>query len=88
MDVIVFFLPLILLMVFMYFFIIRPQKKRADELAAVINNLKSGDKIFTISGILAEVDIINEDDDYLTIKSEDSSLRILKSSVGGTIDGN
>ncbi|MBL7972242.1 MAG: preprotein translocase subunit YajC, partial [Prolixibacteraceae bacterium] len=45
------FLPLVLIIVVFYFFMIRPQMKRQKELAAFRNNLEKGDKVVTTGGI-------------------------------------
>lgn len=60
------FLPFILMFVVIYFFMIRPQQKRAKQEKEFENNLKVGDKIITKSGLhgkvveLAETTVIVE----------------------------
>lgn len=60
------FLPFILMFVVIYFFMIRPQQKRAKQEKQFESDLKIGDKIVTKSGIhgkiaeLAETTIIIE----------------------------
>lgn len=44
-----------------YFFIIRPQSKRQNELEELRDNLKKGDKIVTSGGIIAKVTTVDED---------------------------
>lgn len=56
--------PLALLAVMfgaMYFLMIRPQKKRQEEMAKVRDNLKIGDTIVTIGGIRGKVVALSED---------------------------
>ncbi len=43
--------PLVLIFVIFYFFIIRPQSKRQKETEKMINAVKKGDKIVTVGGI-------------------------------------
>jgi preprotein translocase subunit YajC len=63
----------------MWFLMIAPQRKKAKELAATISSLKNGDKIVTNSGILGVV--LSIKDKTLSIRSADTKLEILKSSV-------
>jgi preprotein translocase subunit YajC len=59
--------------------LIAPQRKKAKELATTLKALKAGDKIVTNSGILGVV--VNIKDKSLSIRSADTKLEILKSSV-------
>ena len=63
----------------MWLFILGPQRKRTKELEATIKTLKTGDKVVTNSGILGEV--LSIKDKTLSIRSAESKLEILKSSV-------
>lgn len=59
--------PLLLLFVVFYFFILRPQKKRDKQVKDMLSALKKGDKITTIGGIYGR--IIDIQDDVVTIES-------------------
>ncbi|QOX62707.1 preprotein translocase subunit YajC [Anoxybacterium hadale] len=59
-------MPLILLIVIMYFLLIRPQKKREKSVAAMRNSVKVGDEIITIGGICGKV--VKTKDEVLTIQ--------------------
>jgi preprotein translocase subunit YajC len=63
----------------MWLFILAPQRKRTKELEATIKALKMGDKVVTNSGILGVV--LSIKDKTLSIRSAESKLEILKSSV-------
>ena len=52
------FIPLILIFVIFYFFLIRPQQKKAKEHKTMVANLKRGDKIITTGGIVGIVERI------------------------------
>ena len=52
------FIPLILIFVIFYFFLIRPQQKKAKDHKLMVNNLKRGDKVVTSGGIVGTVDRI------------------------------
>ena len=63
----------------MWLLLIAPQRKKAKELEATLKSLKSGDKVVTSSGILGVV--LSIKDRTLSIRSADTKLEILKSSV-------
>jgi len=66
MDAFAQFLPLILLIVLMYFLLIRPQKKRERETAEMRNSVRVGDEVVTIGGICGR--IVKTKDDTLVIE--------------------
>lgn len=67
MQNIVTFLPMILIIVLLYFMMIRPQRKREKEAKEMINALKVGDKIVTIGGICGKV--IKIKDEFVVIET-------------------
>jgi len=52
------FIPLILIFVIFYFFLIRPQQKKAKDHKTMVENLKRGDKVITTGGIVGRVERI------------------------------
>lgn len=60
------FLPLVLLVVLMYFLLIRPQKKREKQTAMMRNSVRVGDEVVTIGGIRGK--IVKTKDDTLVIE--------------------
>ena len=48
------FIPLILIFVIFYFFLIRPQQKRVKDHKEMVKNLKRGDEIITSGGIIVK----------------------------------
>ena len=66
------FLPLILIIVIMYFLMIRPQAKKQKEHKAMIENLQKGDKIMTSGGIVGVVQGIKEGEGIIIIKIADN----------------
>ena len=54
------FLPLILIVVVFWFFMIRPQMKRQKELKKYRDELKKGDKVMTTGGIFGKIVEIND----------------------------
>jgi preprotein translocase subunit YajC len=69
------------LLVVMYFFMIRPQKKQEKEQNAMRNNLAVGDEITTIGGIIGKVVSIKEETCVIETTHERTKIRILKSAI-------
>ena len=79
------FLPmLVILILFMYFMVIRPQTKRAKEHRNLVSNLKKGDEVVTAGGILGKIDEISDDFITLTI-AEKTNIKVQKGSVSGFV---
>ena len=55
------FLPLVLIIVLMYFMKIRPQKKRQKEEQKMRDSIRVGDELTTIGGIVGRVVTVKED---------------------------
>ena len=75
------FIPLILIFVIFYFFLIRPQQKRVKEHKAMVQSLKRGDEVITSGGILVKVDRVLEDDRVEVIISENVKVQIIKTTI-------
>ena len=74
------FLPLVLMLVVLYFLMIRPQQKRVKEHAAMIAALKKGDEVVTNGGIGGTLTKIN--DAFLTLQvAENVEINIQKQAV-------
>ena len=56
------FIPLILIFVIFYFFLIRPQQKKVKEHKMMVENLKRGDQIVTSGGIIGTIEILMDND--------------------------
>lgn len=73
-------LPLLLVFVVFYFFMIRPQMKRQKELNAFRNSIAKGDKVVTTGGIYGKV--VDVTDNVITIEiANDVKVRVDKSAV-------
>ena len=73
------FIPLILIFVIFYFFLIRPQQKKVKEHKIMVENLKRGDKVVTSGGIVGTVERIMENDKAEIQISENVNVEIVKS---------
>lgn len=74
------FLPLILVFVVFYFFMIRPQMKKQKELTQYRNSLKRGDKVITTGGIYGRVHEVRDNFVFVDVGG-DIKLKIDKSAL-------
>ncbi len=78
------FMPLLLMVgmiAVMYFFMIRPQAKRAKEQKKFAENTNTGDKIVTTAGIHGVISRINEDNTLQVEVSRGTFMTIERSAV-------
>jgi preprotein translocase subunit YajC len=73
------FIPLILIFVIFYFFLIRPQQKKVKEHKAMVENLKRGDKVVTSAGIIATVERIIDNEKAEILIAENVKVEVIKS---------
>lgn len=74
------FLPFVLILVVFYFFMIRPQQKRAKEEEAFRASLAKGDKVTTIGGLYGKIVAIEDKTVVLEVESN-ARIRFDKSAV-------
>jgi preprotein translocase subunit YajC len=67
-------------MIVFYFFMIRPQSKKAKEQKTFLDSLKKGDKVVTIGGIHGKILKVG-DDSFLIEVDASTKLKIEKSAV-------
>ncbi len=68
------FLPLVVMLVFFYLFIMRPQKKKDKEVTEMRASIKVGDDIVTIGGMVGKVVVVKED--MVTFETSGMKTRI------------
>ena len=72
------FLPMILIFVVFYFFLIRPQRKKDKQVKEMLNNLKAGDRICTIGGIYGTIVGIKDDTVTLSVGKDNLSMVVAR----------
>ena len=82
------FIPLILIFVIFYFFLIRPQQKKVKEHKLMVASLKRGDDVITSGGIVGKIDKVHEDDKIDLIISDDVIVKIVKSTIQSLVNIN
>ena len=73
------FIPLILIFVIFYFFLIRPQQKKVKEHKTMVESLKRGDKVVTSGGITGRVERLIDNDKVEVEIAENVKVEIVKS---------
>ena len=80
------FLPLVLIILVMYFLMIRPQAKKQKAHKAMLEQLQKGDRILTSGGIMGTVAGIKESEGLLIVKIADNvKVELSKGSVAQVI---
>ena len=70
------FIPLILIFVIFYFFLIRPQQKKVKEHKAMVENLKRGDKVITSGGIIGTISKVGDNKELIVEIAEGVEIKI------------
>ena len=73
------FIPLILIFVIFYFFLIRPQQKKVKEHKLMVENLKRGDQVVTSGGIVGTIERVMENDRAEIIIGDETKVEIVRS---------
>ena len=73
------FIPLILIFVIFYFFLIRPQQKKVKEHKIMVENLKRGDKVITVGGIVGTIVRIVDGEKVEVEIADNVKVEIIKS---------
>lgn len=72
---------IVILFGLMYFFTIRPQRKKQQETLKMLQALQKGDKIITNAGIYGQIDTVY--DDSFLIKTDSGTMKVAKWAVVG-----
>ena len=77
-------LPIALIFVIFYVFIIRPQNKKQKETQKMIDALKKGDKVVTIGGIHGVISSV-KDQTVIVKVDDDAKIEFTRSAVASVI---
>ena len=75
------FIPLILIFVIFYFFLIRPQQKKIKEHKNMVTSLKRGDQVVTSGGIVGQIEKVHDDDKIDLVISDTVTVKVVKSTI-------
>lgn len=75
-------IPMLLMLVIFYFFLIRPQSTRAKEHRDRMNSVRRGDTVVTSGGMVGRVTKVSDASDEIEVElSENLKVRIIKSTL-------
>ena len=80
------FIPLILIFVIFYFFLIRPQQKKVKEHKQMVSQLKRGDEVVTSGGVVGTVERILGDDKVDLLIAENVTVQDVQSTIQSLIN--
>lgn len=72
---------LVLMIVFFYFVLIRPQKKREKQTRMMLNDMRPGDEVITIGGVMGNIVNIKEDRVVIETGANRTKLTFEKSAI-------
>ena len=75
------FIPLILIFVIFYFFLIRPQQKKVKEHKLMVSALKRGDEVVTAGGLVGRIERVLGDDKVDILISENVTVQVVQSTI-------
>ena len=75
------FIPLILIFVIFYFFLIRPQQKRVKDHKLMVAALKRGDEVVTAGGLVGKVERVLGDDKVDLLIAENITVQVVQSTI-------
>ena len=73
------FIPLILIFVIFYFFLIRPQQKKVKEHKQMVESLKRGDKVVTSGGIVGTIEKVIDNEKVEVVIADNVKVDVIKS---------
>ncbi len=75
-------IPMLLMLVIFYFFLIRPQSQRAKEHRERVNSVRRGDTVVTSGGMVGKVLKVSDTSDDIEVELADNlKIRVLKSTL-------
>jgi preprotein translocase subunit YajC len=84
------FLPFLVIGILFYFLLIRPERRKRQELDKMLDSLNKDDQIVTVGGIWGVVVNSSKGSDYITIRVDEGNgtkLRVLRSAVSRVVSG-
>ncbi len=76
-----FVLPMALIFVVFYFFMIRPQQQKTKQLKAMLEALRRGDRVVTAGGIIGTVAKVDGDQEVVVEIAENVRVKVVRSTI-------
>jgi preprotein translocase subunit YajC len=84
-----FLIPMLAVLVIMYFLMIRPQQKKEKDRKNMVNSLKNGDKVVTAGGIHGTVSAVKEEQKIVVVKvSDNAKIEFSQSAIHRKVTAN
>ena len=74
-------IPLILILVIMYFFLIRPQQKKVKDHQAMVAALRRGDEVVTQGGLIGKITKVKDDHEVEVEIAKDVRIRVVRATI-------
>ncbi len=81
-----FFILIIAAFAFLWFVLIRPQKRRQVQQQQMLDQLKPGDEVVTAGGIYGEITRVEEDGDVIVRIAPELDVKVARRAIGGVIE--
>lgn len=78
-------LPIFMIFVIFYFFLIRPQQKKLKEHQEMLQAIRRGDKIVTNGGLIGTVTKLTSEEELLVEISENVRVRIMRGMISSVL---
>lgn len=83
------FIPLVLVFIVMWFFMIRPQQKKQKEHQAMVRAAKRGDRIVTSGGIIGQISKANDADNDVEVEiASGVKIRVMRHAIADILNRN
>ena len=79
------FVPLILIFVIFYFFLIRPQQKKIKDHKSMVAALKRGDEVITSGGIIGRIEKVYDDDKIDVVIADNVTIKVIRSTISSLL---
>ena len=80
------FIPLILIFVIFYFFLIRPQQKKVKQHQAMVAAVRKGDQIVTAGGLIGKVTKVNTDNEVEVEISSGVKVKVVQHTISQVLN--
>lgn len=74
-------LPLVFIFVIFYFLLILPQQRRQKKWQAMLNDLKTGDKVITSGGLRGTIIALRDDSLHLRVPPDNLRIEVARSAI-------
>lgn len=80
-DMLVQFVPILLMFVIFYFLLLRPQQQRVKAHREMVSNVRRGDTVVTAGGIIGKVTKVKDDTEVEVEIAENTRVRVVKATI-------